>query len=320
MLFQDTPRSVEMAQKYHYPLWIVSRFINIIPNASKLFQYLESPPRKYIRVNTLKATVDEIMERLKCIGFEVRKSILSDVLEITWEPFSLGSTVEHLLGYFYIQDLSSCLAVRELDASDSKLVLDMACAPGGKTTYIAQKMNNAGALIAVDTSRRRIRSTYFNLMRCGIQNTHLYNMDAIDVTNFGVKFDRVLLDAPCSCEGVIPRDRSIKNRHTPGLIDRCAQRQLILLDTAIRVTRPGGIVIYSTCTFAPEENELVVNSLINSREGIRIEPIDFGDDGLTSFSDYSLDSTLNATKRLYPHIHGTLGFYIAKLKIDFEEL
>jgi 16S rRNA C967 or C1407 C5-methylase (RsmB/RsmF family) len=129
-----------------------------------------------------------------------------------------------------------------------------------------------------------------------------------------------LLDAPCSCEGVIPRDRSIKNRHTPGLIDRCAQRQLNLLDTAIRVTRPGGIVIYSTCTFAPEENELVVNSLINSREGIRIEPIDFGDDGLTSFSDYSLDSTLNATKRLYPHIHGTLGFYIAKLKIDFEEL
>jgi tRNA (cytosine40_48-C5)-methyltransferase len=316
-LFHDSPRSVEIAQKYHYPLWIVSRFLNIIPNASKLFQALESPPRKYIRINTLKTTVSEIIERLTYLGFGVRESILSDVLEITQEPFSLGSTVEHLLGYYYIQDLSSCLAVSELDVSDSKLVLDMTCAPGGKATYIAQKMNNAGALIAIDTSRPRIRSTYFNLMRCGIQNTHLFNMDAIDVTTFGVKFDRVLLDAPCSCEGVIPRDRSIKNRHTPSLIDRCAQRQLVLLDTAIRVTRPGGIVIYSTCTFAPEENELVVNALINSREDIHVEPINFGDDGLTSFSGYSLDTTLNATKRLYPHIHGTLGFYIAKLKVDF---
>jgi 16S rRNA C967 or C1407 C5-methylase (RsmB/RsmF family) len=127
-----------------------------------------------------------------------------------------------------------------------------------------------------------------------------------------------LLDAPCSCEGVISRDPSIKNRIKPNLIDRCARRQLLLLDTALKITKPGGIVIYSTCTFAPEENELVVNALINSREDIHVEPLDFGENGLTSFSSQSLDLSLSRTKRLYPHIHGTLGFYIAKLRVGFE--
>jgi 16S rRNA C967 or C1407 C5-methylase (RsmB/RsmF family) len=154
-------------------------------------------------------------------------------------------------------------------------------------------------------------------MRCGVQNTHLYNMDATNVATFGIKFDRVLLDAPCSCEGVISRDKSIKINHTPDLIDRCAQRQLSLLNAAIRVTKPGGTIIYSTCTFAPEENEFVVNAVIDSNEGIEIEPMDFGKDGLTTFSDYILNSTLKSTKRLFPHIHGTIGFYIAKLRVDF---
>jgi tRNA (cytosine40_48-C5)-methyltransferase len=317
VLVQDSPLSTDLARKYGYPTWIVSRFFKIVPDTPKLLQFLESPPKKYIRINTLKTTVEEIVERLTRLGFEIRESILSDVLEITREPFSLGSTVEHLLGYYYIQDLSSCLAVKELDVSDAKLVLDMTCAPGGKTTYIAQKMNNTGALIAVDANKRRIRSTFFNLMRCGVQNTHLYNMDATNVTTFGIKFDRVLLDAPCSCEGVISRDKSIKINHTPDLIDRCAQRQLILLNAAIRVTKPGGTIIYSTCTFAPEENEFVVNAVIDSNEGIEIEPIDFGKDGLTTFSDYILNSTLKSTKRLFPHIHGTIGFYIAKLRVDF---
>lgn len=318
MLFQVSPISLEMAQKYHYPPWLVSRFQHIIPNTSKLFQFLESMPRKYIRINTLKVTVSETIERLTSSGFELKESILPEVLEVTREPYSLGSTVEYLLGHYYIQDLSSCLAVSALDVSDSKLILDMTCAPGGKTTYIAQKMNNLGELLAVDTSVRRIRSTYFNLMRCGVQNTHLYNMDASNASTFGLKFDRVLLDAPCSCEGVISRDPSIKNRIKPNLIDRCARRQLLLLDTAVRVTKPGGIVIYSTCTFAPEENELVVNTLINSREDIHVESLDFGEDGLTSFSSHSLNLSLRSTKRLYPHIHGTLGFYIAKLRVGFE--
>lgn len=318
MLFQVSPISLEIAQKYHYPPWLVSRFQHIIPNTSKLFQFLESTPRKYIRINALKATVRETIERLTSSGFELKESILPDVLEVTREPYSLGSTVEYLLGHYYIQDLSSCLAVSALDVSDSKLILDMTCAPGGKTTYIAQKMNNLGELLAVDTSRRRIRSTYFNLMRCGVQNTHLYNMDATNAHTFGLKFDRVLLDAPCSCEGVISRDPSIKNHIKPNLIDRCSRRQLLLLDTALRVTKPGGIVIYSTCTFAPEENELVVNALINSREDIHVEPLDFGENGLTSFSSHSLDLSLRSTKRLYPHIHGTLGFYIAKLRVGFE--
>lgn len=315
IIVNDSSLSKVLSEKYHYPTWMISRFLTIMPNAQDLLSVLESPPRKYIRINTLRADPDDTVTRLTNLGFEFVNTILPEVFLIKKESFSVGSTLEYLLGHYYIQDLSSCLAVIELDVSENNLVLDMTCAPGGKTTYIAQKMNNKGILIAVDSSRQRIRSTFFNLMRCGIQNTCIYKMDGVKIPILGIKFDRVLLDAPCSCEGVISRDKSIKRNNTPLLIDKCARKQLMLLNSAAKVIKPGGILIYSTCTYAPEENEFVIDSLLNSCNNIEIEAVKYGLDGLTSFSDHKLNSSLNLTKRFYPHLHGTLGFYIAKLRI-----
>jgi NOL1/NOP2/sun family putative RNA methylase len=317
IIVDDSSLSKLLSKEYHYPTWIVSRFLSIIPDTPNLLHVLESPPRKYIRINTLKTSTEETVRRLMNLGFEFGESILPEVFEIRKESYSVGSTLEYLLGHYYIQDLSSCLAVIELNVSETDIVLDMTCAPGGKTTFIAQNMNNRGILIAIDSSARRIRSTFFNLMRCGIQNTHIYKMDAVNVPGLGIKFDRVLLDAPCSCEGVISRDKSIKINNNPLLIDRCAGKQIALLNSAIKVTKPGGLVVYSTCTYAPEENEFVINTLLNSCRNIEIEAVKFGVDGLTSFSNHKLDSSLKLTKRLYPHLHGTLGFYIAKLRVKY---
>ena len=314
-LFCDSPRSLELSKKYGYPTWMTSRFIEIIPDTQKLLEVLASKPRKYIRINTLKTKVEDLVERLLAIGFDIKQTILPNVFEITSEKFSLGSTIEYLLGYYYIQDLSSCLAVEELDVSAGQRVLDMASAPGGKTTYLAQKMNNNGVLIALDPSKKRIRSTFFNLMRCGVRNTLVYQMDATNVFQLGIRYDRVLLDAPCSCEGVISRDRSLLDNHYPGLINKCAERQRALIHAAIKVTKPGGLIVYSTCTFAPEENEIAINSILNMYDNIEIEPVAIGERGLTTFGQFNMNSSLKDTKRLYPHIHGTLGFYIAKLRV-----
>ena len=314
-LFCDSPRSLELSKKYGYPTWMTSRFIEIIPDTQKLLDALASKPRRYIRINTLKTKVKDLVERLLAIGFDIKQTILPEVFEITREKFSLGSTIEYLLGYYYIQDLSSCLAVEELDVSAEQRVLDMACAPGGKTTYLAQKMNNNGVLIALDPNRKRIRSTFFNLMRCGVRNTLVYQMDATNVFRLGIKYDRILLDAPCSCEGVISKDRSLLDNHYPGLINKCAERQRALIRAAIKVTKPGGLIVYSTCTFAPEENEIALNSILDSYDNIEIEPVAIGENGLTTFGRFTLNSSLKDTKRLYPHIHGTLGFYIAKLRV-----
>ena len=185
----------------------------------------------------------------------------------------------------------------------------------GKTTYLAQKLNNKGILIALDPSKKRIRSTFFNLMRCGVRNTLVYHMDATNVFQLGIRYDRVLLDAPCSCEGVIARDKSILDNHYPELINKCAERQRALIHAAIKVTKPGGLIVYSTCTFAPEENEIVINTMLDRYDNIEIEPVAIGENGLTTFGLFSLNPSLKYTRRLYPHIHGTLGFYIAKLRV-----
>ena len=285
-----------------------------MPNVNSFLEKMEKKPKLYIRTNTLKITTKDLKERLVAKGFELEDTILEDVLAVKKESFRTGATTEYLLGYYYIQDLSSCLAVDALDIREDQTILDMASAPGGKTTYISQKMKNTGNLIALETNSRRIRALLFNLRRCGIINTCVFNMDAIRAMDLNIQFDRVILDAPCSCEGIIAKDRSRKTNHKPEDIEFCATRQSALIETAVRVIKPGGLLVYSTCSFAPEENEIIVNFLLQ-KMNLEIEPTSYGSEGLSSFGPLHFDPTLKNTRRYYPHIHDTLGFYIAKLRV-----
>jgi 16S rRNA C967 or C1407 C5-methylase (RsmB/RsmF family) len=119
----------------------------------------------------------------------------------------------------------------------------MASAPGGKTTFIAQKMKNTGSIIALEPNLRRIRSISFNLARCGVMNTCIYKMSGQQAIKLNRKFDRVLLDAPCSCEGIIGRDSTRKTSHRPEDIEFCVSGQTSLIENAVKVVKPGGLLI-----------------------------------------------------------------------------
>jgi tRNA (cytosine40_48-C5)-methyltransferase len=319
LIFPESVESASLAAKYGYDEWLVSRFLEYVPRIEDFLSKMERPPTKYIRVNTLKTTREELEGRLRSKGFQLESTVMPEVLAVIKAPLAIGATTEYLLGHYYIQDLSSCLAVDALGVSEGETVLDVAAAPGGKTTFIAQKMNNTGAIIALERNERRARSMSFNIMRCGVYNTSIFRMDGLQAHKFEMKFDRVLLDAPCSCEGVIAKDNRRKTSHTPQDVDYCSRMQDKLIDVAARCVKPSGILLYSTCSFAPEENEMVVDRLLQEfKNNITVEPISHGRSsrGLTKFGDCRFDRQLNNAIRLYPHIDDTTGFFIARLRVD----
>jgi NOL1/NOP2/sun family putative RNA methylase len=309
-------KSRELARRYGYDEWLVSRFLCYVPGVEDFLAKMELPPTQYIRVNTLKTSVDHLLTRLLDKGFVFEKTLLPEVFSVKVAPMSVGATTEYLLGLYYVQDLSSCISVDALEVEAGQEVLDIAAAPGGKTTMIAQKMNNTGSIVALEPSAARTRSMSFNLARCGVSNTCVVRNEGHQVSNFKKKFDRVLLDAPCSCEGVIAKDVSRKTSHEPADVEFCSNKQESLIEAAAGVVKSGGILVYSTCSFAPEENESVVSSLLQKRDDVSVEDIEVGTPGLIQFQDLKFDSDVENTRRLYPHIHDTTGFYIAKLRFD----
>jgi tRNA (cytosine40_48-C5)-methyltransferase len=316
LIFPKSAESENLASKYAYDEWLVSRFLEYVPRVEDFLSKMERPPTKYIRVNTLKTSRQELENRLRSKGFELRNTIMPEVLAVDKAPLATGATTEYLLGLYYIQDLGSCLAVDALDVAEGQAVLDVAAAPGGKTTFIAQKMNNSGSIIALEPNGRRARSMSFNIMRCGVYNTSIFRMDGLQASKFEMKFDRVLLDAPCSCEGVIAKDITRKTSHTPQDVDYCSRMQDKLIEIAARCVKPSGILLYSTCSFAPEENELVIDRLLQKSGNIAVEPVRHGSRGLTKFGDWTFDHQLKNALRLYPHIDDTTGFFIARLRVN----
>ena len=315
IVFPRTSESAKLAKAFGYDEWLISRFIEYVPDINKFLETMDGQPKQYIRTNTIKISSADLEKKLISKGFQLKETPIQDVFAIEKSSFPVGATTEYLLGYYYIQDLSSCIAVEALDVRENQIILDMASAPGGKTTFVAQKMKNSGCIVAIDINSARINSLKFNLARCGVMNCCIYRMDSSHVTALNMKFDRVLLDAPCSCEGVIMRDKSRKTSHTTHDIEHCVSDQMRLMEAAVKVVRPGGLLVYSTCSFAPEENENIINSLLG-RFNIKIEPIEYGINGLTKFGQTKFHDAIKNTKRLYPHIHNTLGFYIAKVRIN----
>lgn len=280
----------------------------------KELSLLAKPLPKAIRVNTLRIREKELVGRLEDRGFTLDK--------VSWTrhgyivktcPFPLGATPEYLLGYYFIQDPSSMHACEVLDPGKSDLVLDMAAAPGGKTTYLAQLMGNKGAIVAVDISRRRMKSLRSNVSRQGVENVIAVRTNALGVENFGLVFDKVLLDAPCTGTGTVHRNRDAARKDRAD-VEKCTVIQGALLETAVRVLKDGGVVVYCTCSFLPEENELIVGKALD-RYALKVEKVQQGEPGLTSWNGRELSPELRKAGRFYPHIHGTQGFFIAKLRL-----
>ncbi len=271
-------------------------------------------PRHTLRVNTLKIDAKGLVQRLSALKVKLEKISYLDHGYFYDAKFSLASTSEYLQGYFYIQEAASQLPVHALDVQPGQTVLDMAACPGSKTTQIAQYLNNSGMIVALDVDSRRLFSLRNNLERCGVTNTVLYKKDARFAFDLGMQFDRILLDAPCSGNYAIEKD-FFKMKNLPGILER-ARIQKELLKAAVHVLKKGGVLVYSTCSLEPEENELNINWLLKKYPEMQLEEtrISVGEPGLTTIFSEKLDPSLAKCRRLWPEKTGTQGFFIAKLK------
>lgn len=215
------------------------------------------PPRSGLRVNTLKVTQEDF---LGFSPFSLQPLLWTDMgFEIQSKSPSAGKHPYHAAGLYYLQEPSAMAVAEALAPQPGEKVLDLAAAPGGKTTHLAAKMQGQGLLIANEIHPRRVWDLAENLERWGVPHAVVTNEAPGHLADhFGAYFDRVLVDAPCSGEGLFRKNPSAQREWTEALVRSCAVRQSAILRQAARLVRPGGWLVYSTCTFAPEENETVI--------------------------------------------------------------
>ncbi|MBI5047283.1 NOL1/NOP2/sun family putative RNA methylase [Candidatus Micrarchaeota archaeon] len=293
----------------------IERYSKIVDNPERFFASLGNLAPKSFRVNTIKATNAEIEERFESYGIEIKKTAWYPEAYVSSNP-DIGGTLEHFLGKIYIQELASMLpplAVKE-ELKSANFVLDLCAAPGSKTTQISAIMDNKGLVVANDINYDRIKALKFNIEKTGSLNTMISNFDGRKFPDN--QFDVVFLDAPCSSEGTMRKSFDISSRWSEKMINGHASLQKQLVLRAFDLLSPGGTMIYSTCTFAPEEDEGIVNYLVQNREA-KIEKISIPnfvfDSGIVEWNEQKFDSDVKKACRVWPHHNDTEGFFLAKV-------
>jgi len=280
-------------------------------------RYSTSYLRKSIRVNTLKIPVKDVVKRLKNDWTLEKIPWCKEGFFIEGVRRDIGNLPEHMLGYIYVQDAASMIPPLVLDPKSDDTVLDMCSAPGSKTTQIAQYMKNGGLLIANDSDGVRLKALGINLQRSGVTNTIITQMQGRYFAKKDLEFDRILLDAPCSGTGTIRKSLKTIDMWNPNMVRRLAGTQRQLLDSAWRVLRPGGTLVYSTCTLEPEEDEEVIDFALNRFEDAKVEKIKLKinrSPSVLSFEGKEYDGRIKDALRIWPQDNDTEGFFICKLK------
>ena len=257
-----------------------------------------------IRTNTQKISSEKLKERLEKRGVVLEKvPFLKDSFYIKKSKFNVVSSPEYLLGLFYIQEAAAQIPAEVLKPKG--LVLDACAAPGGKTT----QLSNYCDVIAVENQRDRLESLENNLERLGIKNCIAYLMDFRSVTK---TFNYILLDAPCSGNFMLEKDWLRKSNLKR--INERAELQKELIAHAIALLNKEGVLVYSTCSLEPEEDEFVIQYALDNFD-VKLEKVQtIGDDGLTEIFGRKLDKNMKYCKRFWPHKTNTIGFFIARLR------
>lgn len=275
----------------------------------------QRPLRRSLRVNTLKISVEDFLELVAPYGWQLTP--VPWCAEGFWierddEALPLGSTAEHLSGLFYIQEASSMLPVSALfdGCPEPERVMDMAAAPGSKTTQIAARMHNRGAILANEYSASRVKVLHANISRCGISNVALTHFDGrVFGTALPETFDAILLDAPCSGEGVVRKDPdALRNWSVESNLE-IAATQRDLIESAFHALKPGGTLVYSTCTLNRDENEQVCHWLLERFRGaVEIESL------AALFPDATRALTDEGFLHVFPQLYDCEGFFVARLR------
>jgi NOL1/NOP2/sun family putative RNA methylase len=305
----------------------LERYESLVDDAEAFRAACDRPLPAVVRVNTIKATVDRVRTAFEDAGIAVEPT--------DWHPGVLrlpadspGRNWPHAHGWIHGQEEVSNLPALVLDPAPGHRVWDACAAPGSKTTQLAALMDDRGLLVGNDNNLGRLSALRHNAERLGVTNLVVTNQDA---RNFSLKplgagsdddaavdaFDGALVDAPCSCEGTIRKNPDAFDTWHLDHVRSVAGVQKGILRRAVQATRPGGSVVYSTCTFAPEENEAVLDHVLDA-EPCRLVDVDApldGVPGVTEWQGTEYDPSVAKALRIYPHHNDTGGFFCAKLEV-----
>jgi len=306
---------------FHYEEYFV-KYENLIPHYEEFLSSLKTPMPQYFRINTLKVFKKEDQEYLlntlkeKGVVFEEVKEIPYFYRVLNNEEISLGNLEEYSLGLIHSMTLSSSLPVIALDPKPGDLILDMCAAPGGKTGLMAMVTEDKAIIVANDKRIDRLTALVANIKRLGITCaiTTRYRGEQFP---FGIPFNKILVDAPCTgegryrigLEGEILYQKGTGKANLPSI-------QKGLLIRAFDLIQPGGIIVYSTCTINPKENEEIVDYLLRKRQAEILDwesPLPFHP-GLTEWEGKPYHPSLKLTKRYYTHEIQAVGFFVAKIR------
>ncbi|KAH9934645.1 NOL1/NOP2/sun family-domain-containing protein [Fomitopsis serialis] len=297
----------DIASYYGYNDFLAEKLFQLFPvaEAIEFFEANEVPRPVTIRTNTLRTRRRDLAQALvnRGVNLEPIGKWTNVGLQVFESSVPIGATPEYLAGHYMLQAASSFLPVIALSPQPDERVLDMASAPGGKTTHMAALMANTGVVFANDANKARTKSLTANIHRLGCKNV-------VEFPKVMGGFDRVLLDAPCSGTGVISKDASVKTN----------KKQLILcaIDSVTPDSKTGGYLVYSTCSVTVDENEAVVDYALRKRPNVKLVDtgLEFGRPGFTSFRGKNFNEKISLTRRFYPHVHNMDGFFVAKFKVE----
>ena len=300
----------KVALQTFHPTWFVKYCFDLFGRAEAI-AFLEGnmkPPETCIRLSTLRASQEEILQKLEAEGVKLEKvEPLKHTYRLVSAKGPLNRIDTYRLGFFYIQDKASCFAAEAADPKPDMTVLDVCAAPGAKTTYLAQLMQNQGSIYSFDYSKRRMKTWRQEVGRMWVNIAEPVIADARSPLPLQVEADVVILDPPCTSTGVFAKLPAAKWRLSPKSIEKMVDIQWQMIDNCAQNVKSGGFLAYSTCSVTVEENEMIIERFLAAHPEFKLAEITprMGLPGLRG---------LEKCQRLYPHIHHCNGFFIAKLE------
>ena len=294
---------------------IIERYSNIVDNPDKFAKFVNEPLKQSFRINNLKGEKEEVLGRLENYDSEIERVKWNDNAFVS-NLTNLGSSIEHFTGQIYIQELTSMVPpLIAKDVIEKNRILDCCAAPGSKTTQIADMMQNKGHILANDSRHTRIKSLRGNLDRLGVTNTTVSLRDFKSFPN--TKAELYLVDAPCSSEGTIRKRNAVARNWGKKDYERFSKLQKGLLKKACQMAPKGSTIIYSTCTFSPDENEKIISEIL-TEESIDLKRINLNGlktgKGITEWNGQIYDKEVEKCMRIWPHQNDTDGFFVARME------
>lgn len=297
------------------PEAFVERMRRLLGGEYEAFEDSYRQGRQYgLRRNLLKGTEEEFH---RAMPFPLENIFWAREGYYYDADFQPGRHVLHEAGAYYIQEPSAMAAVEALAPEPGEKILDLCAAPGGKSTQIAGRMQGQGLLISNELIGDRARILSQNVERMGAANCVVCSEKPERIAAlFPAFFDRVLVDAPCSGEGMFRKEEAAREEWSPGAVQLCAERQAVILEEAAKTVKPGGVLVYSTCTFSPEENEETISAFLRMHEEYNIEETELESSLSKGRADWSGQPApgIEHTLRIWPHLLRGEGHYIARLR------